>query len=332
MKKETKKKVNIILAAVIIIISFVLPLIIKNDYYMMVLNRVLINIVVVLGLNFITGLTGQMNLGTAGIFALGAYSSALFTRYTNLSPWLGLAAAVLIGVIIGRGLGYPSLRIKGVYLSLTTIGFSEVVRLLISNMTKITGGTQGIRDIVPYSIFGYQFKTQNSMYYLFLMFVFLAFFIAWRIAHSKWGRIFKSLRDNVEAVEMSGVDVSSCKIKAFTIASIFGTVGGAMYAHYMGYINPSSFNLDLSTNFVVMLMVGGLGSVIGNLFGAGIVTILPELLRFSGDYYQIVFCTIILLGAIFFPNGWLDAVLSLFRKLFGKNYKISLGNGGGTHE
>ena len=122
-----------------LVIGAFLPIFIKNDYYMMVLNRVLINIIVVLGLNFITGLTGQMNLGTAGIFALGAYSSALFTRYTNLTPWLGLIAAVIMGILIGRGLGYPSLRVRGVYLSLTTIGFGEVVRLLISNTPKFTG-------------------------------------------------------------------------------------------------------------------------------------------------------------------------------------------------
>ncbi|MFQ8729828.1 MAG: branched-chain amino acid ABC transporter permease [Enterocloster bolteae] len=152
----------------------------------------------------------------------------------------------------------------------------------------------------------------------------MLFFIAWRIAYSKWGRIFKSLRDNVEAVEMSGVDIASCKIKAFTVASIFGTVAGAMYAHYMGYINPSTFNLDLSTNYVVMLMVGGLGSVVGTIFGSAIVTILPEMLRFLGNYYQIVFCSIILLGAIFFPDGWVSAATGLFMKMYqrisGKSY------------
>lgn len=309
-------------------LAALLPFFITNDYYMMLLNRVLINIIVVLGLNFITGLTGQMNLGTAGIFALGAYSSALFTRYTNLSPWLGLVVAIIMGVLIGRGLGYPSLRVKGVYLSLTTIGFGEVVRLLISNTPKFTGGTQGVRNIRPYNFGSYQFQTQKEMYYLFLVFTAIAFFCAWRIAYSKWGRIFKSLRDNAEAVEMSGVDIASCKIKAFTVASIFGTVAGAMYAHYMGYINPSTFNLDLSTNYVVMLMVGGLGSVTGTIFGSAIVTILPEMLRFLGNYYQIVFCSIILLGAIFFPDGWVSAVMVLFKKVYQRIGKGHYAEGG----
>ena len=169
MKKKLKLK-SLHFAVGALVIGAFLPIFIKNDYYMMVLNRVLINIIVVLGLNFITGLTGQMNLGTAGIFALGAYSSALFTRYTNLTPWLGLIAAVIMGILIGRGLGYPSLRVRGVYLSLTTIGFGEVVRLLISNTPKFTGGTQGIRNIRPYNIGSYQIQSQKEMYYLFLVF------------------------------------------------------------------------------------------------------------------------------------------------------------------
>lgn len=311
-----KKKVKpLILAVVILTMLVVLPHVLNNDYYMVVINRILINTIVVLGLNFITGLTGQMNLGTAGIYALGAYGSALFVTYTNLSPWLGLIVAIIIGLLIGRLLGYPSLRIRGVYLSLTTIGFAEVVRLLLANLAGFTGGTTGLKDIPCYSIFGFQFNTQTRMYYLFVLMAAIAFFIAWRIVHSKWGRVFKSLRDNIDAVEMTGVDVADMKIKAFTIAAVFGTVGGAMYAHFMGYINPSTFTVDLSTNYVIMLMVGGLESVVGCLVGAIVVTGLPEVLRFLGDYYQIVFLSVILIGAIFFPNGWLDLVIRGVKKL-----------------
>ena len=313
---NSKKQKNIIILAVVIIaFAISLPHILRNDYYMVVINRILINTIVVLGLNFITGLTGQMNLGTAGIYALGAYSSALFVSYTHLSPWLGLIVAILMGLLIGRALGYPSLRIRGVYLSLTTIGFAEVVRLLLANLAAVTGGTTGLKNIPCYSIFGFVFNTQIRMYYLFLVMTAFAFFVAWRIVHSKWGRVFKSLRDNIDAVEMTGVDVADMKIKAFTIAAIYGTIGGAMYAHFMGYINPSTFNVDLSTNYVIMLMVGGLESVVGCFVGAVVVTGLPEVLRFLGDYYQIVFLTVILIGAIFFPNGWLDLAIRGVKKL-----------------
>ncbi len=309
-----KMKIRIAEIIILLIALLVVPLFVKNNYYLLVFNRILINAIVVLGLNFITGLTGQMNLGMAGIFALGAYASALITRYANISPWVGLLLAIAVGWVIGQCLGYPSLRVKGVYLSLTTIGFAEVIRLMFSNLTDITGGTQGMRNIEPYSLFGFKFDTQGKMYYLFFVITAFGFFIAWRIVYSKWGRVFKSLRDNAEAVEMSGVDIADVKIKAFTICAIYGAVAGALYAHFMGYINPSTFTIDMSTNFVIMLLIGGLGSVIGNIFGAIIVTILPEMLRFLDDYYLITFSIIVLLGAIFFPNGWVDAVVRLGKK------------------
>ncbi len=296
----------------VIAAAMFLPLFLKNDYYMLVLNRLLINIVVVLGINFITGLTGQMNLGSAGIFALGAYSSALVSIKFGVTPWVGMIVAVFMGGVIGLGLGYPSLRVKGVYLSLTTIGFAEVVRLMLSNMTGITGGTQGIRNIPVFSIYNFKFNTHVRVYYLFLFITAITFFVACRITYSKWGRVFKSLRDNAEAVEMSGVNIASIKIKAFTLAAIFGSLAGSMYAHYMGYMNPSTFNMDFSANYVIMLMVGGIGSVYGNVIGALVVTVLPEALRFMGTYYQIVFSAIILLGAIFLPNGWGYGIRCLF--------------------
>ncbi len=311
------EKKHIILLIVLFIALLIVPQFISNDYYILIFNRIFINAIVVLGLNFITGLTGQMNLGMAGIFALGAYSSALVSRNLNTSPWIGMIAAILIGLIIGRTLGYPSLRVKGVYLSLTTIGFAEVVRMLISNLTNFTGGTQGIRNIKPYRIFGFEFNTQIRMYYLFFICLVIALFIAWRIVNSKWGRVFKSLRDNVEAVEMSGVNIAEIKIKAFTACAIYGSIAGALYAHFMGYINPSTFSIDFSTNFVIMLVIGGLGSVFGNIIGAAIVTVLPELLKFLGDYYLITFSVIVLIGAIFFPRGWVVLFLDIVKKIKG---------------
>lgn len=283
-----------------------LPLVVRDTYMLSVLDQALINAIVVLGLNFITGLTGQMNLGTAGIFALGAYTSALFNVRFGVSPWIGILLAVGMGCLIGICLGYPSLRVRGVYLSLTTIGFTEIVRLLLNNFVNLTGGTQGLRSIKPFSIFGMRIDTTHANYYFLLAMTGLMAWIAYRIAHSKWGRALKALRDNPDAAESLGINVSQVKIMAFTLAAIFGCVGGALYAHLVGYINPAMFTMDLSIRYVIMLMVGGVGLVYGNIVGALVVTLLPEALRFLGDYYQIVFYIIILLGAIFLPNGWIS--------------------------
>ena len=151
-------------------------------------------------------------------------------------------------------------------------------------------GVQGIPHI---SLFGYALDTSRKVYYLYLAAVVLLAFTAWRIVHSKWGRVFKAIRDNVEAVEACGIDIAKIKIQAFTLAAVFGCLGGAMYAYLMGYLNPTTFTTDLSANYLIMMMIGGIGSVPGNILGTN---------------YWLYFSIIALLFAIFLPNG----LVSLF--------------------
>ncbi|MDR3757070.1 MULTISPECIES: branched-chain amino acid ABC transporter permease [Enterocloster] len=288
--------------------ALLLPQVVTNTYFVTMFCLALIYIIIAFGLNFITGMTGQMNLGTAGIYCLGAYTSALLTTKAGISPWLGLIAVVAMGFLIGVGLGYPSLRLEGVYLSLTTIAFGEVVRLLVNNMTNFTGGAQGVRNIPPFTIFGYAIASKVQNYYFILAFVVLFAIISYRIMHSKWGRAFIAIRDNIEAVETCGIDTAQIKIIAFTLAAIFGCVAGGLYAHYSTYINASTFTLNLSVSFVVMIMVGGIGNMWGCILGAVIVSMLPEFLRFLGEYYQISYSTIILLCAVFLPSGIINTI------------------------
>lgn len=301
------------------IIVLLLPVIVRNEYWTVVFVRVIINMIVALGLNFITGLIGQMNLGTAGIYALGAYGSALLTNKTGCSPWLGLLFAAFLGLVIGVALGYPSLRLKGVYFSLTTIGFTMIVQIFLNNLTGLTGGSQGVQHIAPFTLFGMAIDTYVKSYYLYLIFALVALFIANRIVNSKWGRLFRSLRENSDAVEMMGVDIASVKIKAFCVCAVFGTIGGAMFAHFYRYISPATYTTDVSMNYVLMVLVGGIGSVPGTLVGAAIITILPELLRGLGEYYLITFYIIILAGILAFPNGWIDAGQRLITRIKSHN-------------
>lgn len=303
------KKSKFIIAIIAMIVAAVLPLFITNNYHLNLMIQVLINIIVVVGLNFITGLTGQMNLGTAGIYSMGAYTSSLIATRLGINPWLCLIAAIFMGFLIGLGLGYPSLRVSGVYLALTTIGFSEIVRILMTNLTDLTGGALGVTGIPPFSIFGHQFVSNKEIYYLYLVLALILIFIAYRIVNSKWGRAFLAVKDNPEAMEAGGVSISKVKILAFTMAAIYATIAGSLYAHYIGFINPSAYNLEFSINYVVMLVIGGIGSVPGNIIGAIVVTIVPELLRFMENYYWLVFSIITLLFVIFLPYG----ITSLFK-------------------
>ncbi len=302
-------KSTALIAVAAIVLAAVLPMFISNNYHLNLMIQVLINIIIVVGLNFITGLTGQMNLGTAGIFSMGAYTSSLLATRLGINPWICLIAAIGMGFLIGMGLGYPSLRVSGVYLALTTIGFSEIVRILMTNLTGLTGGALGVTGIPPFSILGHKFQTNKEIYYLYLIIAVILIFNAYRIVNSKWGRAFLAVKDNPEAVEAGGVNIASIKILAFTLAAVYATVAGSLYAHYVGFINPSAYNLEYSINYVVMLVIGGIGSVPGNVLGAILVTLVPELLRFMENYYWLVFSIITLLFVIFMPNG----MVSLFR-------------------
>lgn len=304
---NTKNKHNILYAA-ILIFAFLLPVIFQNFYYQMLFIQTLINIVVVIGLNFITGLTGQMNLGTAGIFSLGAYSSALLVTKLGVSPWWGFLLSIIVGILVGLALGYPSLRVKGVYLSLTTIGFSEIVRLVLTNWSDFTGGTLGVRNIPPFKVFGFAFDSYLRIYYLYLVIVLLYIVIAYRIVSSKWGRALKSIRDNSEASEACGLNVAHLKLMAFILATIYGASAGSLYTHAMGYIVPSTFSQDFSVNYIIMMVIGGIGTVHGGIIGACIVTLLPEFLRLAQEYYWIIFSVIALIFVMARPYG----IVSLF--------------------
>ena len=306
-----KNKKRVILISIgAILLAVILPLFISNNYHLNLMIQVIINVIIVVGLNFITGLTGQMNLGTAGIFAMGAYTSSLLATKLGINPWICFIAAIIMGVVIGVGLGYPSLRVSGVYLALTTIGFSEIVRILMTNLTDITGGALGVTGIPAFSILGHKFQTNKEIYYLYLVIAIFLIYNAYRIVNSKWGRAFLAVKDNPDAVEAGGINIATIKIMAFTLTAVYTTIAGSLYSHYVGFINPSAYNLEYSINYVVMLVIGGIGSVPGNILGAILVTVIPELLRFMENYYWLVFSIITLLFVIFLPNG----IISLFKE------------------
>lgn len=301
--KENKKYMKTAMYTLLALILLILPQIISNSYYQLLLNQTMINAIVVMGLNYITGMTGQMNMGTGGIYALGAYGMALLTTKTGMSPWLGLLLAIVLGILIGRGLGYPSLRISGIYLALTTIAFAEVVRLLLTNWVDFTGGAIGVQGIPRFSVLGYKLDSDVQYYYMLLSLTAILGVTAKRIISSKWGRVFQSIKDNPEAAEACGVNIAQIKILAFTLAAVYGCIGGALYSCLMGYISSNTFNQDLSINYLIMMMLGGIGSVTGNILGAALVTILPEMLKILENYYWLIFGVIMLLFAIFMPYG-----------------------------
>jgi len=284
-------------------IALLLTFVLKNDYYFVILCQIACYYIAALGMNFITGLTAQPNLGSAGIFALGAYTSALVSMKLGISPFFAFIPSLGVGWLVGKLLGYPSLRVEGVYLALTTMVFAEVIRILLMNMTDLTGGATGLTHIPRYHIFGITVSKFNQIAMMYAVIALFMSYLAYRIIRSRWGRSLVAIRDNVEAVSSCGINVSKLKVTSFTVCCMFVAVGGAMYGHYATYLNPTSFSQQLSTTLVVILIIGGIGTVSGVLVGTVIAILLPELLRVVGTYYMLVYYTLFMLGIILLPGG-----------------------------
>ncbi|MDO4321654.1 MAG: branched-chain amino acid ABC transporter permease [Lachnospiraceae bacterium] len=298
-KMSTKKAILMGLAALLVMALF--PVVVPSKYYLTVGCQAMLYSILALGMNFIVGMSGLVNLGAAAVYGLGAYTSALLSK-AGVNPWLCIFPVILMGWVIGKGLGYPSLRLKGFYLSLTTIGFNEIVRNLLLNF-QFTGAGTGVKNFPNYSIFGFEINTQMRSYYLILVVLAIVLFIALRIVRSKWGRAFIASKDNPDALEVCGINLASVKVTAFTLSSIFGCIAGAMYAHFNGYVAASTFTTTLSNSFIIMMVVGGLGNFYGCIFGAWVVAFLPELLRPIGITYKFFYALIMMIVVIFFPNG-----------------------------
>lgn len=304
------KKRSLIIT-IISIIAFVCMLTFyTGNYYYNIILQVCCYFVTVAGLNFITGMTGQPMLGMAGVFAIGAYTSSILTTKLGFSAIASIPCVLLIGLVIGLLLGYPSLRLSGVYLSFTTIAFSEIVRILLTNMTGLTGGGTGLKNVPNYVLFGWELDSMKAKLVFYIPVALIIALFCNRVIHSRWGRSFFSIRDNIEAVPTCSISVTNMKLIAFCLATIFGSLGGSMYAHMNNYVNPTSYNQTLSVTMLSMLIIGGMGSMPGCLAGTVIVVLLPEGLRFLGKYYNLVYSLLMLICVVLFPGG----ITNVFRK------------------
>ncbi len=305
--------------------SLLLPVLIQNNYNQILLNQTIVYIMVALGLNFTMGLSGSFDFSVAAVFGLGSYTTALLTTRLGINPWIGVAAAVCMGALVGLVLGVPSLRLRGIYFVLATLGFLEIVRQLLSNMTWLTGGTNGVANIPPLEIFGISLKNAKVFYYVALAFLLVGIGIAYRIISSKWGRTLIAVKDNEVAVDGCGIDKASFKIKAYMIGSCFTAFAGALNAHLFQFVHPADFTFDFTVKFIMMLMLGGLGTIPGCIVGGMIVTLLPEALKFLGEYYWLAFSILMLVMMMFVPYGFVS-IPGLLRKRM-KRIEGRRGNG-----
>jgi branched-chain amino acid transport system permease protein len=279
-----------------------IPLITQDSYIIQLLNIAILNAIVVLGLNFITGWAGQINFGQAAFYGLGAYTTAIASK--SGLPWITtplLSAVVVIAASLVLGL--PTMRLRTYYLAMTTIGFGEIVRLIIVHWEPVTGGTSGLRAIPGISVFGVGPQGQTQHYYFLAAVLAIAVTIAMRVRGSALGRAMIATRDSEIAAEQSGVDTTRTKLVAFMIGAVYAGLAGCLYASSIRFISPDSFSGTQAILLMTMLIVGGMGSIAGSIGGAVLLTILPEVLRFLGQWYLVLYGLGVIAVIVLTPGG-----------------------------
>jgi branched-chain amino acid transport system permease protein len=269
-------------------------------------DQVVIFVLIALGLNVVVGIAGLLDLGYVGFYAVGAYVTAILTSAHGNLPWLlALPVAVVISMLFGVILGTPTLRLRGDYLAIVTLGFGEIIRLTAKNMDWL-GASRGISNIKkPPSIFGLKFGVLDAKpyFYLGLTMVFIVIFILHRLEYSRVGRAWVAIREDEDAAELMGVNTFKFKLWAFTIGAGIGGLAGVHYAGKVGFINPDNFPLQLSILFLAAVVLGGSGNMYGAILGAVLVAYMPERLRNFADKRVFVFGIILVLMMVFRPEG-----------------------------
>ncbi|MFH1116495.1 MAG: branched-chain amino acid ABC transporter permease [Pseudomonadota bacterium] len=268
--------------AVFIVVLLTLP-VWGDPYVVYMINISGIAITAAMGLNILTGLTGQISLGHAAFVALGAYTSAILATKMGFPFWLTIPAGGLVAALFGILLGFPCLRLKGLYLAMATMSFGVVVEYMVTHLESITAGVRGI-SVPPPTIFGFPLSDPGRLFYLIIFVVAVLTIAATNISRTRVGRAFVAIRDRDVAAEAMGVNLTRYKVMAFAISSFYGGVAGALYSYSTGYLHPENFTLMLSVEYIAMIIIGGLGSVLGSIFGAVFLTVVPDVIKETAEF------------------------------------------------
>lgn len=309
MSGSNRAAVLVLLAAVV-----VLPMSLGDGYALQVVNIALINAVVVIGLNFVTGYTGQVNFGQAAFYGIGAYATAIAAKAGV--PWIATPfIAALLAAVASLGLGLPTLRLRTFYLAMATIGFGEIVRLVLLHWEPVTGGSSGLRAIPGISLGPFAPVGHVQHYYLLIALLGIAMIVAWCVRDLRLGRDMIATRDSEIAAELGGVDTVRTKIIAFVLAAVFAGIAGCFYASYIHYVSPDSFTNQQAILFFTMLIIGGSGSVGGAVVGALLLTFLPEFFRSVGQYYLVAYGVGVIAVIILAPGGIVGSLTALVARV-----------------
>lgn len=311
-KKYNNQQKILVIAGILLLIGFLLgPA--AGPYYMRLMSLVLIYLVLTTGLNIVSGYTGQVSLGQAGLYAIGAYTAGILATKLGMSFWLCIPFSMVMAGIFGFLLGIPTLRVSGHYLALITIGFGVIVEKLLVEWASLTGGPIGISVNSP-SI-GSLVLSEAQFYYVLLIICLLVLLITNNIIRSPFGRAFSAIRDNEIAAGCMGINIMGYKLLAFVLSALFAGLAGCMYTFYNIYISPDTFVFNLSMFFLLTIIVGGSGTLTGPIVGTILLTILPEYLHFLNEYRLIFYGVLLIAVVIGLPDGITGMVRKKLPKL-----------------
>jgi branched-chain amino acid transport system permease protein len=296
------------------LIIILIPLFVESKYYFIVLNVIGLNAIVVVGLNLLIGFAGQISLGHAAFYGLGSYFSAILTVNYGFPLWPAMILGMLATGAVAYLVGYPSLKLKGHYLVMATLGFSIIVYILMGELEYFTGGHDGLIGIPPLSIGSIKFDTDLKNFYLIWTFVFLSMLVARNLLNSRVGRALRAIHGSEVAANSLGVNTANYKVKVFVLSAMFASISGSLYAHYITFISPSSYDFYYSIQVVSMVIVGGMGSLWGSLFGAALLTSISEAFHVARQNHVIAYGVFLSLVLIFLPDGILVSIHNYYLK------------------
>ncbi len=297
MPRKKRIRNNIVTIAFIALLFLIITALNKagalSSYHMGILSLASINVILVVSLNLVNGFTGQVSIGHAGFFAVGAYTSASLTVYQHIPFLLAILIGAVFAMVMGVLIGIPTLRLRGDYLAITTLGFGEIVRVAILNIDAV-GASRGFSGIPLYTNFTVAF----------IIAVLTVLFIR-NFVNSDHGRACIAIREDEIAADVMGINTTFYKILAFAIAAFFAGLAGGLFAHYTQYMSPQPATIGFlaSINYLIMLVLGGMGSITGSVVSAVFLTALPELLRFFATYRMLIYPLVLIATMLFRPQG-----------------------------
>jgi branched-chain amino acid transport system permease protein len=292
-----------------------------NPYYIHIMIMAGVFAILALSLNLLLGYTGQLSLGHAAFFGIGAYTSALVTLRLDWPVWAGFLAAVFLAGVAGYGIGKVSLKLRGAYFVLVTISFAGVIYLVSVNWMELTNGPLGLPGVPPPELrigglLEFSFRGKAAYYYLVLIVATGAYFVCYRLVHSRIGRAFIALRENEALAESVGVDGTQYLVLAAVVSAAMAGAAGSLYAHYTRFVSPEVFLFSYTITMVIMVVAGGKGTLAGPVLGAVFFTALPEVLRevTSWQWQMLLYGVLLILTVFFLPRGMVPTLMTRLRE------------------